>query len=129
VINVQACAEDSRPCRQIVQFVINPCVKAESPTFALSLISVYTWQLSIYDCNNFPCIHTLLTLLYVPPYLKIIKTNSAHAVHFCLNYNEKNQHSFTYKTIINLFHTQDAVCSWHVIKMNLSKKLRLSFFL
>jgi hypothetical protein len=70
VINVQACAKDSRPCRQIVQFVTNPCAQADSPTFALSLISVYTWQLSIYDCNNLPFIHTSL---YILPYIKIKK--------------------------------------------------------
>lgn len=83
MINVQACAEDSRPCRQIVQCVTNPCAKADSPTFELSLISVYTKKLSIYGHNNFPCIHTLLTLLYVPPYLKIKKIIlSANTVHF-----------------------------------------------
>jgi len=83
VTNVQARAEDSRPCRQIVQFVTNPCAKADNPTFALSLISFYTQQLSIYGRNNFPCIHTLLTLLYVPPNLKIrIIICSANTVHF-----------------------------------------------
>jgi len=70
-----------------LQFVSNPSAKADRPTFALSLISAYTWQLSIYDCNNFPSIHTLLTLLYIPPYLKTKtkkqkKKSSAHTVHF-----------------------------------------------
>ena len=93
-------------------------MRRQTAQFALSLISVYTWQLSIYDSNDFPSTHTLLALLYVPPYLKIIKKKncSAHTVNFCLNYNEKNQQLFTYKTIINLFHTQDAVCLWHLKK-------------
>jgi hypothetical protein len=112
---LQACAEESRPCTLIEQFVTNPCAKADSPAFALPLISVYTWQLSIYDCNNFPCTHILLKLLYTPPYLKIKKNVVLPTqCNFCLNYNEKNQQLFTYKTIINLFHTQDAVCLWHV---------------
>jgi len=56
-----------------LEFVTNPCAKADSLTFSLSLISAYTWQLSIYECNNFPCVHTLLALFYIPLYLKIKK--------------------------------------------------------
>jgi hypothetical protein len=80
VIIVQAYAEDSRPCRQIVQFVTIPCAQADSQTFALTLISVYTWQLSVCDCNNFPFIRTLPTAI-----LKKKKKNcSAHTVLFLL---------------------------------------------
>jgi len=90
-----------------LQFVT--IAKADSPTFVLSLISAYTWQLSIYDCNNFPCIHTLL---YIPPYLKIKKF--CPQCIFCLKCYEKNQHLFTDKTITILFNSHDAACLWHV---------------